>query len=217
MKFVKMRKIDTTSLSRMLHNALGPFLGFEQSTDEWVQRGQWQIDFLRHNGLEPHHIVLDVGCGPLRGGIHLIQYLDKSCYTGFDGNSKHILIAIKMIISTDKLFTKYPIVICEKVSNFKDKVTKKFDFGMVFSVLNHCTDTDHAAFFRQIIHLFNPGGKLFISHSRWFNNTCIDLQKFNVKMHHDPVIHPNNYGWKENEQSILPIVEIERKTGQWIP
>ena len=36
------------------------------------------------HGLKPEHKLLDVGCGPLRGGIKFINYLEPGNYYGVD-------------------------------------------------------------------------------------------------------------------------------------
>jgi len=50
----------------------------------WDEIGQLQIDFLVSQGLMPHHRLLDIGCGSLRGGVKLIRYLDAGHYAGVD-------------------------------------------------------------------------------------------------------------------------------------
>ena len=34
----------------------------------WDEMGAKQFELLKRNGLEPHHSLLDIGCGTLRGG-----------------------------------------------------------------------------------------------------------------------------------------------------
>ena len=48
----------------------------------WEELGQLQLDFMIREGLKPHHKLLDIGCGSLRGGIHYIRYLDVGNYVG---------------------------------------------------------------------------------------------------------------------------------------
>ena len=45
---------------------------------KWDILRQFQLEALLKNGLQPHHSLLDIGCGPLQGGVAFIQYLDKS-------------------------------------------------------------------------------------------------------------------------------------------
>ncbi len=50
----------------------------------WDELGQLQFDFMVEHGLKPEHKLLDVGCGPLRGGIKFINYLEPGNYYGVD-------------------------------------------------------------------------------------------------------------------------------------
>ena len=34
----------------------------------------------------PHHRLLDIGCGALRGGVHFVRYLEDGNYAGLDVN-----------------------------------------------------------------------------------------------------------------------------------
>ena len=42
----------------------------------WTRIGELQFDFLRAQGLRPNHVLFDIACGALRGGVHFINYLD---------------------------------------------------------------------------------------------------------------------------------------------
>ncbi|MBA2614534.1 MAG: hypothetical protein H0U90_01940, partial [Actinobacteria bacterium] len=50
----------------------------------WELVGDLQFEYLKERGLEPEHYLLDVGCGPLRGGIRFIQYLETGHYYGVE-------------------------------------------------------------------------------------------------------------------------------------
>jgi SAM-dependent methyltransferase len=50
----------------------------------WDYLGRLQLDYLVERGLEPAHHLLDVGCGPLRAGVHFIRYLEPGHYAGVD-------------------------------------------------------------------------------------------------------------------------------------
>lgn len=58
----------------------------------WNVIGPHQFNFMVDHGLEPHHFLLDVGCGSLRGGIHYIEYLHDAHYYGIDADYE-LLIA----------------------------------------------------------------------------------------------------------------------------
>src|SRR5262245_30090573 len=50
----------------------------------WRMKRAFQLDFLRCTGLERGQRLLDLGCGTLRGGLPLIEFLDAGHYTGID-------------------------------------------------------------------------------------------------------------------------------------
>ena len=52
--------------------------------DLWDMKRVFQINYLKTCGMKPEHKIFDMGCGVLRGGIPIIEYLDQGNYTGFD-------------------------------------------------------------------------------------------------------------------------------------
>jgi ABC-type polysaccharide/polyol phosphate transport system ATPase subunit/SAM-dependent methyltransferase len=52
----------------------------------WRERGPWFFDVLRSHGLEPQAMVLNVGCGSLAIGVHLIPFLERGHYFGVESN-----------------------------------------------------------------------------------------------------------------------------------
>jgi ABC-type polysaccharide/polyol phosphate transport system ATPase subunit/SAM-dependent methyltransferase len=52
----------------------------------WAEGGEWAFDLLRSQGLQPGHSVLDMGCGSLATGRHLLKFLEPGRYWGFDIN-----------------------------------------------------------------------------------------------------------------------------------
>lgn len=62
--------------------------------------GSYCLDLLIGLGLKKHHKLLDVGCGCLRVGKHLINYLDSKNYTGIEPAKE--IIQTAMIHELDK-------------------------------------------------------------------------------------------------------------------
>ena len=50
----------------------------------WDEIGTLQFEFLQGRGLQPDDLLLDVGCGSLRGGVRFVEYLNPSRYFGID-------------------------------------------------------------------------------------------------------------------------------------
>ena len=44
----------------------------------WDTHGERQLEYLKRTGFQPHHRLLDIGCGPFRAGRHFIDYLDPA-------------------------------------------------------------------------------------------------------------------------------------------
>src|SRR5262249_38259838 len=61
------------------HASLGPYL-----KPGSAQSAKGTFNWLLRQGVRPHDIVVDYGCGTLRIGAHFVQYLDADCYIGMD-------------------------------------------------------------------------------------------------------------------------------------
>lgn len=104
----------------------------------WQMKRQFQIDFLRINGLQPHHTLLDIGCGTLRGGIPLINYLESGRYTGIEVRAE-VLNEGRKELKEAGLEHKNANLI--HFSQFADlQLNLKFDYIWAFSVLFHMED-----------------------------------------------------------------------------
>ncbi len=103
-----------------------------------------QIEFLISQGLEPHHKVLDFGCGAGRLGIHLIKYLYKGNYTGFDGHLPSINAFINYELILNQLTEKEPVINCIDIKKNDLGYNGIFDFVMAFSVFNHLDSHEKA-------------------------------------------------------------------------
>ena len=62
----------------------------------WVEGGDWAFNLLRSDGLEPTDHVLDVGCGSLATGVHLLAFLEPGRYFGFEANQALVLAGVSL-------------------------------------------------------------------------------------------------------------------------
>jgi len=112
--------IPAWSEQHKFESMVGP-LGF------WDQLQEYQLNVLVQHGLQPHHSLLDVGCGPLQGGVAFISYLKPGKYTGIDASTEK-LEAAYLQIERNGLAHKNPILI-HSLSFGKDELGgKNFDF-----------------------------------------------------------------------------------------
>lgn len=106
----------------------------------WKAKRDFQIAFLRRQGLQPEHRLLDFGCGTLRGGIPLISYLEPGNYVGLDAREE-VLPEAREELRTAGLEDRRPLLL---VSEYPDEAPFPpgilFDRIWAFSVLIHLSD-----------------------------------------------------------------------------
>jgi cyclopropane fatty-acyl-phospholipid synthase-like methyltransferase len=104
----------------------------------WEMKRQFQIQFLKQAGLSPHHFLLDIGCGSLRGGIPIIELLESGHYYGIDVRAE-VLEEARKELRESGLETKQPQVLLIR-DPAEVQLPQRFDFMWAFSVLFHMTD-----------------------------------------------------------------------------
>lgn len=102
----------------------------------WRENGRMQFDYLRGHGLEPHHRVLEIGCGNLRAGWLLIDYLDVGNYYGVD-ISREVLFAAQDTLVRHDLAAKLPHLTLVKDMHFAFLPDEEFDVVHAHSVFSH--------------------------------------------------------------------------------
>ena len=183
--------------------------------ETWDRRGAFQLHLARELGLEPSHKFIDIGCGPIRGGVHLIDYLEAGNYWGFDYNEDFISAA-KQIVRDQGLETKRPTLLT--VQEFDPTpLDSDFEFGLVFSVLQHTNEHNKRRFFEMIDEAFHPGAKVIITHAKWFDESYLESGVFEVTRALDSLAvlgsdeTPIDWGWDpEKRDRMFPIVELTR-------
>lgn len=98
----------------------------------------FQFQFLTSRGLQPEHRLLDIGCGTLRGGIPLIEYLQTSHYTGVEARAE-VLEEGRKELADSGLEHKHPLLI-HAAHPAQIQPEAPFDFAWAFSVLIHMPD-----------------------------------------------------------------------------
>ncbi len=104
----------------------------------WKVKQEFQINFLKQQGLQSGSKLLDIGCGTLRGGIPLIKFLDSGNYYGLEVR-KEVLDEGIAEAKEQGVMDKKPNLI--HFSDFKElELNTSFDVMFAFSVLIHMTD-----------------------------------------------------------------------------
>jgi len=104
----------------------------------WDEIGLLQFDFLVARGLKPHHRLIDVGCGSLRGGVHFARYLDPGNYYGIDLNRTLIEAGYEQELKPEGLDKRVPRKNLQVSGEFDFSLfDQPFDFALALSVFTH--------------------------------------------------------------------------------
>lgn len=116
-----------------MEKMVGP-LGF------WDQLQQYQLNVLKRHGMQSYHSLLDIGCGPLQGGVAFIRYLDRGNYTGVDINPEK-LGAGHLQVQRNSLANKNPLLIQSESFGEDELGDKTFDFIWVSQMMYYLDES----------------------------------------------------------------------------
>lgn len=142
-------------------NALRPgskhYMAYVGWPAKFEQIGKMQFSLLRAAGMTPESKVLDIGCGSLRAGMHIIPFLGTGNYYGIEPHQWLIDEGINNLFEPGVIDEKRPSF--SNNDNFDLSVfNTKFDFIIAQSIFSHtpaaqiktCIDSAHK--------VLNPGG-----------------------------------------------------------
>jgi SAM-dependent methyltransferase len=125
----------------------------------WDEVGRLQQRFLVEQGLRPEHRFLDVGCGSLRAGVHLIDYLDPGRYHGIDASAQ-LLAAGRVEIERNGLQGKAPVLRCDATFGV-DAFGGQFDYGIAHSVFTHLPINSILVCLQRVRPMLRPEGRFY--------------------------------------------------------
>jgi len=126
----------------------------------WEELGRLQLDYLVDQGLQPGHYVLDVGCGPLRAGVHFIRYLEPGHYAGIDKRGDNLERARKIELPRQGLEDKRPLLLVNGLFEF-EKLGQTFDYAIAQSVFTHLPVNTITRCLVEMAKVLRPGGRFF--------------------------------------------------------
>ncbi len=132
--------------------------------DVWEEIGQLQFEFLKDNGLQACHCLLDVGCGALRGGVHFIRYLEQGNYVGVDMNQSVLDAGYDVTLRMLNLQSRMPRENLIRIDAFDfTKLDRQFDFAMAQSLFTHLTFNQIRECLTRLTQVVEVGGIFFAS------------------------------------------------------
>jgi SAM-dependent methyltransferase len=104
----------------------------------WEKKRDFQFQFLRSSGLQPHHHLLELGCGTLRGGLPIIEFLLEGHYWGIDVRPVALEEAQKELAEAGLGDKRPELILTGDLSAVK--LGRTFELIWAFSVLPHLED-----------------------------------------------------------------------------
>ena len=127
--------------------------------DQWAIQRRFQFDFLTSRDLRPEHRLIDIGCGTLRGGIPLIEYLETGNYTGVEVRAA-ALEAGRKELRERGLEHKQPRLV-HATDPRQIEPGAPFDFAWAFMVLIHMPDDVVDAYLRFVSQRLTETGEFY--------------------------------------------------------
>ena len=100
--------------------------------------GREQLGYLQRAGLRPSSKLVDIGCGVLRAGYWIIDFVEPGCYCGIEPHRERLEIGIHGILDAGTSERKRPRF--DGNSTFDTSVFgDKFDFFLAYSIWTHAS------------------------------------------------------------------------------
>ena len=128
----------------------------------WDAIGRLQLDHLVMHGLQPGMRVLDVGCGALRAGVHLVGFLEPGRYYGVDRNASLLDAGYDVELAAVRLQDKLPREHLLADAAFDvARFGVSFDIALAHSLFTHLPIEEVRRCFSAVACVLRPGGRLF--------------------------------------------------------
>lgn len=128
----------------------------------WDELGQLQLDFLVAEGLAPHHVLLDIGCGSLRGGVKFVPYLDPGNYWGVDKNKALLDIGYDIELRRLGLAERQPRAQLVRLPDFEfADLGMQCDYAIAQSLFTHLSSDSIRRCLTRVMPAMRSGARLY--------------------------------------------------------
>ena len=127
------------------------------SREQWLALGEFQFQFLQSHGLATNQRFLDVGCGNLRLGWRVIQFLEPEKYCGLD-LSPVILDAARRTVAEFALEPKKPTLHLVENADYQFLPADSFDIAYAHAVFTQTPLAVVLDVLSSVARVIKPGG-----------------------------------------------------------
>lgn len=133
----------------------------------WEALGTLQLEFLKRQGLEPRHRLLDIGCGALRFGVKAVDYLSPGRYYGQDISADLIRAGYEKELS-DPQRERLPEknLAANGDFDFSFVAPEKIDMAIAQSVFSHLPLNHIRRCLAMLAPVMQAGGSFFATYWR---------------------------------------------------
>lgn len=176
----------------------------------WETIGPLQRDFLIGQGLRPHHRVLDIGCGALRGGVPLTRYLDPDRYYGIDVSDALIEAGYQQEIAGTDLAARLPRRHLFVTDRFEIPFGERFDYALAVSLFTHLTLDYLTACLESLAPCMEAGGRFYATFFEGDAGSNAIQRPFGVQT------YPDRDPFHFSQDAIAAAMPAEDWTLEWI-
>ena len=157
---------------RFLQGRRHPTLGSNLIGRTFGRSGLSGLHVLKERGLRPDDVCVDYGCGTLRVGIHLINYLKPGNYWGFD--AENLLREGAKLIGEHLIAEKAPHLRVISPEAIAEVARQKPRLLYSRGVLIHVHPTDLAEYFSNMLSIIDVGGRGYIT-GKWSDGDTLQF------------------------------------------
>ena len=151
------------------------------SSGEFDRMGKWQFDYVTPK-ITKKTRFLDLGCGSMRLGKHLIPWLNKGKYIGLDRNQQMIDAGIQKELQPNTVEKKAPQYVATTTWDMSN--IKPVDFVWAQAVFNHINIESIQACLRELKNVMHSNSVFYFTYWPGVYNPQADdtytMSKINV-------------------------------------
>jgi len=132
----------------------------------WREAGRWQFEFLRAQGLEPQDFVLNVGCGSLAAGVHLVPFLEPGHFVGVERNYALLEAGMRIEFPRAGIAPERAHFLHSDTFDLGE-IPYTFDFALADSLFAYLPFNSVARCIASVVRKLKPSGRFY---STWFEN-----------------------------------------------